>query len=835
MIYATENARTEQNQLLLLLLLFFSGVAALTYQVLWVRDLAILFGSTAQASSTVITGFFLGIALGNFVFARKLSTIKSPLRLYAVLEFAIAASVLLYFLILPLWHALYPIVFAQFGDQPAFITIIKFFMAVLLLVPTAFFMGGTLPAMSQHLIPNNSSLGDTGSRLYAINTFGATVGALLAGFFFPRWLGFTGTYLLAISISAGTGIFAWLLSRDCKAVESSNTQYDKNGKISKQNKFILSVAFLSGFGTLAMEVLWTRMFSQVLQNSVYTFSTILITFLLAATLGAVIANRLNKIQALTSLVLNHLLLITGVMISLSPLAFYFLTDGMGYLGGDSNWLSYTLLVFTNVIIIVGLPTCVLGVLFPYLLKLNESSQLSSGNIVGHLVGVNTTGAILGSITAGFILLETVGLWTAIWLIAGIYFFAALYNFFWNVRKINKGYILLYAAGLMSPVLLSSTLDLDTVRIDDKKKQERLLEKWESSAATVAVVEQPQGRKIKVNNHYALGGTATARFEAMQTDIPIYVHSNPKSVFFLGMGTGITAGRALIHPVESVTVAEIIPEVVTASEAYFREFTNGLFTDSRVRILHEDGRTVLAATPDKYDVIIGDLFIPWKAGTSNVYSLEHFQSVAESLNDGGLFAQWLPLYQLSKSEFLIIISTLMQVFPEVTLWRGDFSSKYPVVALVASKEKNVINPESLAPRLRGTESEEISAEHRNKLIGVFLLYYCGNLSTLRHNLEDVSVNTDDRPIIEYLAPQTNRKVKAKEISWFTGIALVDFLYDLIKQLPPEQDPNLDELDMEVKYYVRAGLALHRSNVLEKLGDTQKAKNARHYFRNITGNK
>ncbi|MFB6240869.1 MAG: spermidine synthase, partial [Gemmatimonadota bacterium] len=89
-----------------------------------------------------------------------------------------------------------------------------------------------------------------------------------------------------------------------------------------------------------------------------------------------------------------------------------------------------------------------------------------------------------------------------------------------------------------------------------------------------------------------------------------LHPEPDSVFFLGLGTSITAGAALEHPVRSLTAAELVPEVVTAAREYFTPYTNGLFSDPRVRIIAEDGRNYLQATSARYDVVVGDLYVPW---------------------------------------------------------------------------------------------------------------------------------------------------------------------------------------------------------------------------------
>ena len=84
-----------------------------------------------------------------------------------------------------------------------------------------------------------------------------------------------------------------------------------------------------------------------------------------------------------------------------------------------------------------------------------------------------------------------------------------------------------------------------------------------------MVEAGGHQRIKLDNFYVLGGTASTGDERMQAHVPLLLHPAPRNVAFLGLGTGITAGAALLHPVERVTVLEIVPGVVAVARDYFR--------------------------------------------------------------------------------------------------------------------------------------------------------------------------------------------------------------------------------------------------------------------------
>ena len=275
---------------------FLSGVAALIYEVLWMKQLGLLFGSTAHSAAAATAAFFLGIAAGSYFWGRRLTGLSQPLKLYGWLELGIAATAIFFFAMYAVWDLLFSHFYAVFGAIPTALTLLKLLIAVLLICPASFLMGGTLPVMGQYLIRESRNLSQWAGWLYGINTFGAAVGAIAAGFFLPRLLGFTLSYAIALALSTFVGLVALCLSRSESALPPIGRPKPQEKSTASENnrlsKLLVLIAFLSGFVSLGLQVLWTRMFEQVLQNSVYTFASILVVFLLARALGAIISRYL---------------------------------------------------------------------------------------------------------------------------------------------------------------------------------------------------------------------------------------------------------------------------------------------------------------------------------------------------------------------------------------------------------------------------------------------------------------------------------------------------------------------------------------------------------------
>lgn len=828
-------------RLIVFLLFFASGFAGLVYEVLWMKELGLLFGNTAHAAATTLAAFFVGIASGSLVIGRYAARSTNPLRLYALCEAGVTISGLLYFLLLDLYYTLYSPLFAFFGPGAGPFLFAKFGLSILILFPPAFFMGGTLPAMSQYLVHRADTLGKTASVLYGINTLGAACGAFAAGFYLPRALGFTHAYWVALVLTGCIAVVAWALGARALVVNPVPTaaavRTPVPPKLALGAREIRLLALLSGFMTLALEVLWTRMFAQVFQNSVYTFTIILVTFLAALAIGAGVARLLLQRNLPPAAVLLALIITGALLVAASPFTFIYFNEGLSYFGADLDWWAYVAAAFAVAAAVILPAAIVLGSIFPYLIKASEMLRLPAGRTVGDLASINTLGAVAGSLVAGFILLDAFGLWNSIRICAAVYLLTA-FLLLPRLPALRTAAAAAAVAGLVALGTLFNSSRLPMIQIGGEHNNEQLVEILEGSAGTVAVVDRDGNLRIKLNNFYGLGGSGSFTHEQRQAHLPLLVHQDASDVFFLGMGTGITAGGALSHPVEHVTVAELVPEVVTLSRRHFGPFLNGLFTDPRAQVVTEDGRNYLLGTTDSFDAIIADLFVPYRSGVGSLYSVEHYRAALQRLKPGGVYAQWLALYQMSKTEFDIIARTMLEVFPMVTLWRGDFFGQESILMLLGHESPTVLSPESVNARLakvdKGKEygtPERIGYDAVPESLNSLLLHYAGNLTQARDLFEHAPLNTDDRPIIEFAAPVNHRAREAGTQQIFGSTELMKFLQLLQQTAPVQGDPFLAAIPETHRVLSRAGLDLHTSIVLRSLGDKTQSTQAFDRFRHV----
>jgi spermidine synthase len=341
---------------------------------------------------------------------------------------------------------------------------------------------------------------------------------------------------------------------------------------------------------------------------------------------------------------------------------------------------------------------------------------------------------------------------------------------------------------------------------------------EGTAGVVSVVETGDDRQLRLDNYYVLGGSAAERNERRQGLVPLLLHPAPRRVAFLGMATGISASAALALKVNDLTLVEVVPEVAALARSHFAKWNAGLLDRHDVGLVVDDGRRYLAAADGRFDVIVSDLFIPWHATAGNLYSLDMYRTALRRLAAGGLFCQWLPLYQLTREEFEIIARTFLAAFPHVTLWRNDFYPNRPVLGLIGARRPLRVDLDHIGQRLAVLPDWS----HDSLLTAplAIAMLYLGDLSLAPGLIPDGAVNRDERPVIEFLAPRLTRMGATGDKDWLTGEALADYTEALTRKLADHVEPTLPATAAAADAR-RAGLTLFRYALAATRADTAQA--------------
>jgi spermidine synthase len=431
--------------------------------------------------------------------------------------------------------------------------------------------------------------------------------------------------------------------------------------------------------------------------------------------------------------------------------------------------------------------------------------------LGHLVAANTLGALAGAVAAPFVLLPLVGPWRAFAVLGLAYGVASLFvpSADRRSRMLRDGVL---ALGWLAILALASPLALPAVT---PEAGETLVYQVTTPSGSVAVIERDGERLIRSDNHYNLGGTAQVLHQERQGHLPLLLHPDARRVAYLGSATGISAGAATLHPVTGVTLVEIAPGVTDAARRYFRTANRQVHEDPRTRIVLDDARSFLRASSERFDVIVGDLFVPWRSGTHALYALEHFQAARARLDSGGLFCQWLPLYQLTPDEFRVIAATFLDAFPESAVFRGDFYGSFPIAALVGWRDRPAPSREVSAAAARMATIPGFEDRWLRDPVGFWSLYV-GPLAPLAPELRDVPRNRDDRPRLAYLAARSHVGGDRGVSEPMVGLRWVRFQEELMRAVKHSGDAIYPDLDARSREASRGGALLQAAGSLWMAG-------------------
>jgi len=728
---------TRATRIIAVLLLACSGAAALAYQMVWTRMFATGLGHEAPAMLAIVAAFMAGMGAGAWLTNNLLARTARPMRWYGLLECSIGAWALIS---IPLIPAANRFALAITGPEPPPLWhwFIAFVVPLVALVPATFAMGATFPAMERFVALVPGRHGFVGG-LYAANTFGAVAGTLAATFVVAPLLGFSRTLALFGIVNVTCGVAACLLSLRLESVanvaaasagKSSITAEESSRRRASRASHSITI-FMTGLLAIGYEVAGTRVLSQVVENTVYTFAIVLSVYLLGTSAGATLYQRFGARRDTRSM--SGLLLagtawacMLGVLALARSQRLYDLARSLG--NSRPAALMAEAVVATAVF---ALPAVGMGALFSHLVQLARTKY----GAIGTALAWNTLGGALAPALFGVALVPTIGSkWTLIIL-------AAIYLAF--VRPWTRASTAFGAAALLCVVFIPPNLHVVTTPPGGKVDAFR-----EGVMAAVSVVEDSRGdRVLKVNNRFQMGGTAAADAEYREAHIPLLLHAQPRRCLFLGLGTGITIGGALAHPGVRIEGVELVPEVMDVM-ALFEPQNRSPEHQSNARLHVADARRFVRTTTNRYDVIVADLFHPARDGAGALYTVEHFRAIRARLTEGGVFCQWLPLHQLDSNTFAVIARTFENVFPNTRAFLLRFNVDAPVLGLIGTEQPLRFAPGAVESRVT---SETLREDLRRLALGDSLRLYGLWVDLAPETASHARINTDTDPVVAFDAP------------------------------------------------------------------------------------
>ncbi len=741
---------------ILSVLFFGSGACALIYQVMWLRLLALVFGVTVYAASTVLAGFMAGLAVGSFAAGRLASRFTRPLAAFGVVEALVGITALASPEVLAAITRLWVAIHSALPQSTVAVTAIRFVVAFLVLIVPTSLMGATLPLVVKSAVAQDERIGGRIGWLYAVNTLGAIVGALTAGFYLISEVGVTQSFRYAAATNLLIGVIAIVVSFVLPRQEPNNAPTlgtpgtpgtigtDTVVGTSSGQRAVLWTFFLSGVMSLALEIIWFRMLVVFLRPSAYAFTIMLAAVLAGIALGSAIAAPFLRLRLKWMPVLTVIQAAIGLA---AVLSFGVLAKSQEAMDLAAPWIARLgLNTYLGPLIVSSLiamlpTTLLLGMAFPMglLLWAGDGGNAETSRRVGTFYSLNVFGAIAGSVLGGFVLLPWLGTRGSLIAVSAL---AVLSSTMLAAAQRRERPAFARVIGVFAPIVFVvaafTSVDPFDIAMARFHRRETLLWREEGVQTTVAVHDRPDTRRpMRVmyldGNHQANDSDGTAFVHHRIGALPVMLHQRPTTALVIGLGGGATPGAVAAYGVD-VDVVELSQAVVDGSD-FFKHINYDLLKRPNVHLKVDDGRNFLMMTKKKYDVITADIILPRHAGAGSSYSKEYYELVRNALAPGGLVMQWNG--GETEMEYKLMMRTFLSVFPYTSLW-GDGSL--------------------MLGSMKPFELSWSAYEARRKMPGFTTVFdwderslrrnYVAGPDAVRAYVGDGPVLTDDKPVIEY---------------------------------------------------------------------------------------
>lgn len=713
-----------------------AGFAAMMEQLVWFRLMGTALGSDVWGASLVLAAFLAGLGLGS----ARASFWSWGGRLTPARGFAAAQFVLALFAVGSPWifEGLQSVYRLGAAALPAAVdtAVLRPLAALLLLLVPSFAMGATVPLLAS---AETAGAART-SRLYASNNLGGLLGVLAAGLFLVPALGLPKCLAISALCHAAAALTG-LRARPLPAESRPETR-----------PAVAAPAFFAalGFAVAGLEVVWMRVLAaRYLEVTIYSFTCVVASVILGLTLGSALGASFKRERGGPWPARWCALLVPlwtlGAWCLLPRLAeaigAWLPAEG----GAFWTWRHSLIAEALMAAMPLALPAAFQGFAFRWLLG------PEAGPTSGRLLSWGSLAAALGALAAGLLFIPIFGNKGALLALCvpPLLAFAAFDRF-----KAGLAAVLAAALGLAAQVLPEAAAPQPGDAV-----VHRVLYHEESAGAAVSVwedfvAEDSQWQRTMLVDGHPVAGTGRLIQSAhkLLAHIPMLLHPQPKKALNVGLGTGGTARSMLLHGAE-VTCFEILPAVRRAAE-HFPDNNAGLFKDPRFRLEFGDARHLMSRTPERFDVIVGDVTDLHYLGNANLFSRDYLAAGKERLAEGGVFALWLPR-EPGRENLRVIFATFLSVFPRATLWYPyDRNSHFALLVALPEGGPAVSWSRWKERAGSGAVAEDLASIGSSDPLRL-AAYLALGPEQLAAFAAGAEVHSDLRPILDFSAPKSAR--------------------------------------------------------------------------------
>lgn len=678
----------------LLALYAVAAATSMAYELVWMKRMELLFGMSLPAAGVIMALFIAGVAAGAYCVAR-LRAERWPLgRVFGALQAATGVWALATPLLLRWIESMY-VAAAPPENTPGH-QLIRAALAGLVVFPPAAVMGAVFPTLSRAGV----------RKIYATGMLGSLAGVLAANTIVLPGFGMTGSLLFLGGVNLVVAALAWPLRMESTAAKEEHGEENAGRAI--------WIAAALGFALFMAEAVWFKLIWLVVDQTAYASGMALAAVMLAMSAGALAATRW------TPPVRTLLALAGAAQVALVVCMVHVARGWAGMTRSDSfAWFLLSELMLA--LCVVGPAAFLYGWALPLLCK-PFGERATAKLWAGH-----HGGAVLGMLVAVYLLIPGFGVTMTL---AASCLVLAVTTAAQGGRAT--------AAGIAALAVCAGAWGDVTYRRAAAGDSQDVVFHYEDGGGIVEVYRDKEtGVCALMSSRLRQEGSNrpdAVLIESLQGELPLRLQPSHETVLVVGLGTGITLASMLDEDVRELTCVEL-SEGVARAAAWFEEESRSVTRDPRVKMILQDGRNFIRLDGTQYDLIVQELFFPYRSGVGALYTVEHFRRCRDRLRPGGAFGQWISLPQIDTPELMCLVRTFQEVFAEASLWLVD---EHLLILGRTGEAAPDADVRALRYRIAGAE-------------------------TLRAWASDAPLNTEDNQRIEYLVPRAFDKLNSTALA------------------------------------------------------------------------
>ncbi len=779
-----------------LLLFALSGCAGLIYQSIWSHYLGLFLGHAAYAQSLVLAIFMGGMAIGAWLASRYSIGWRNLIRMYAAIELAIGLA----------GAAFHPVFdhFLAFSQDTAFPSLssslavqsFKWISGALLILPQSILLGMTFPLMSNGLIRRVPGCdGATLGGLYFTNSIGAALGALIATFILLPAIGLPGAMRVGASLNVLVALGAFIASRrheDSLQPALMTTTKDHAGIA----RVLLVTAFFTGATSFVYEIGWVRMLSLAFGSTVHAFELMLAAFIGGLAFGGLWIRRRIDAYASPMRVGGWVQILMGLAALASLMLYDQAFDWVAWFleslsNTDGAYALYNTVTAAVSMLMMAPAAFFAGMTLPlFTLALMRAGGGEAA--VGRIYAANTIGAILGVFLAVHMLLPMFGLKLAMStaaagdLVLGLILLHRTRNpaqtfdgsFIGALAGCAAAFALVIIGARFDPAAMAAGVYRSGIARLPEESGTKVLFYRDGKTASIAMLDLGAGNyaistngKVDASIGMTPGGPPAIDeiTMALAAALPLLHHPEPRTAAVIGFGSGLSTHTLLGDSrLERVDTIEIEPTMIEAARL-FGDHVERAYTDPRSHLVIEDARTYFSANHTRYDLIMSEPSNPWVSGVASLFSGEFYSFIPRHLAPGGLFVQWIQLYEIDDELVATIVNALDPHFSDYRIYRAHDAD----MVIVARADGNIedIPDHPVVLDEIGPELARLGVGTRTEI----LTHQIGDKRSLRPLFGTLSPrrNSDYYPILSLEAPRT--RFEKRRADTIYNLAMSDLPY------------------------------------------------------------